>query len=100
IIAGGGWKTSEPRNRFTIPSDLNLITANEAPAFVAEFNTPLDSRELVRSFSVYVTYHAILARSLSIEGGALADFSRGALPVQSSTSGAFTPVRRFAAQPD
>ena len=53
IVAGGGWKTSEPRNRFTTPSDMNLITADGAPAFVMEFNTPLDSRELVRSFSAY-----------------------------------------------
>jgi hypothetical protein len=26
IVAGGGWKTSQPRNRFRAPSDMNLIT--------------------------------------------------------------------------
>ena len=51
IVAGGGWKTSEPRNRFTTPSGMNHGAANGKPAFVMEFNTPLDSRELVRSFS-------------------------------------------------
>ncbi len=28
IVAGGGWKTSEPLNRFSTPSDMNLITAD------------------------------------------------------------------------
>ena len=100
IVAGGGWKTSEPRNRFTTPSDMNLITANGAPAFVMEFNTPLDSRELVRSFSGYVADHVSLTPSLSLDLGAFADFSRGSLPAQSSPAGAFTPARTFAAQPD
>ena len=27
FVAGGGWKTSAPSNRFTTPSDMNLITA-------------------------------------------------------------------------
>ena len=89
IVAGGGWKTSEPRNRFTTPSDMNLITANGAPAFVMEFNTPLDSRELVRSFSGYVADHVSLTPSLSLDLGAFADFSRGSLPAQSSPAGPF-----------
>ncbi len=100
IVAGGGWKTSEPINRFTTPSGMNLITANGAPAFVMEFNTPLDSRELVRSFSGYVADHVSLTPSLSLDLGAFADFSRGSLPDQSSPAGAFTPARTFAAQPD
>ena len=100
IVAGGGWKTSGPRNRFSIPSDTNLITANGAPAFVMEFNTPLDSRELVRSFSGYVADHVNLTPSLSLDLGAVADLSRGSLPVQSSPAGPFSPARTFAAQPD
>ena len=100
IVAGGGWKTSEPRNRFTTPSGMNLITANGAPASVVEFNTPLDSRELVRSFSSFVADHVSLTPSLSLDLGAFVDFSRGSLPAQSSPAGAFTPARTFAAQPD
>ena len=100
IVAGGGWKTSEPRNRFTTPSGMNLITANGVPVFVVEFNTPLDSRELVRSFSSFVADHVSLTPSLSLDLGAFADFSRGSLPAQSSPAGAFTPARTFAAQPD
>ena len=100
IVAGGGWKTSEPHNRFTTPSGMNLITANGAPAFVMEFNTPLDSRELVRSFSGYVADHVNLTPSVSLDLGAFADFSRGSLPAQSSPAGPFAPARTFAAQPD
>ena len=79
---------------------MNLITADGAPAFVMEFNTPLDSRELVRSFSGFVADHVSLTPSLSLDLGAFADFSRGSLPAQSSPAGAFTPARTFAAQPD
>ena len=100
IVAGGGWKTSEPRNRFTTPSDMNLITANGVPAFVMEFNTPLGSRELVRLFSSFVADHVSLTPSLSLDLGAFADFSRGSLPAQSSPAGTFAPARTFAPQPD
>jgi hypothetical protein len=100
VIAGGGWKTSEPRNRFAAPSDTNLVSADGAPAFAIEFNTPLDSREIVRSFSSYIADYVRLTPSLSFDLGALADFSRGSLPAQSSPPGAFSPARTFAAQPD
>jgi hypothetical protein len=100
IVAGAGWKRSDMRNRFSTPSGLNLITANGAPVFVMEFNTPLDSREQVRSFSAYFGDHLSLASSLSLDFGALADFSRGSLPEQSSPRGYFAPARVFAAQPD
>ena len=94
IVAGGGWKSSAPRNRFTTPSNMNLITANGAPALVMEFNTPLDSRELVRSSSGFVADHVSLTPWLSLDLGALADFSRGSLPVQSGLA------ETFAARPD
>ncbi len=71
-----------------------------SPAFVMEFNTPLDSRELVRSFSSFVADHVSLTPSLSLDLGTLADFSRESLPAQSSPPGPFTPARTFAAQPD
>jgi len=100
IVLSGGWKTASPVNRFTTPSDMNLITANGVPAFVAEFNTPLDSREHVQSFSSSVTDHVILTPALSLDVGVLADFSRGSLPAQSSPAGSFAPARTFAARPD
>jgi len=100
IVAGGGWKRSEPRNRFATPSGMNLITADGVPAFAVEFNTPLDSRELVRSFCGFVADHVSLTPSVSLDLSAFADFSRGSLPAQSSPAGPFAPVRTFAAQPD
>lgn len=100
LAGGGGWEISQPRNRFTTPSGMNLITAGGAPALVTEFNTPLDSRELVRSFTSFVADHVTLKPSLSLDLGALADFSRGSLPAQSSPAGAFAPERTFGAQPD
>ncbi|MCU1336503.1 MAG: TonB-dependent receptor [Bryobacterales bacterium] len=82
IVAGGGWKRSEPRNRFATPSGMNLISADGAPALVMQFNTPLYSRELVRSFSAYVADHVSLTPSLSLDLGVFADFARGSLPAQ------------------
>ena len=79
---------------------MNLVTADGVPAFVIEFNTPLNSREIVRSFSSYIADHVSFTPSLSFDLGALADFSRGSLPAQSSPPGAFSPARTFAAQPD
>ena len=100
IVAGGGWKTSEPRNRFNAPSGINLVTANDAPAFVMKFNTPLDSRELVRSFSSFVADHVSLSPSLSFDLGAFADFSRGSLPAQSSPGGPFATAQTYSPRPD
>ena len=95
LAAGAGWKTSSPRNRFTAPSDLNLITANGVPAFVVEFNTPLDSRARVNSSSLYASDHVVAPAGLTFDLGLLADFSRGGLPAQSSPAGRF---RRAAGQ--
>ncbi|MDR3701140.1 MAG: TonB-dependent receptor [Candidatus Sulfopaludibacter sp.] len=82
VTAGGTWEHSSIRNRFTTPSGLNFITADGAPAFITEFNTPLDSRELVQSSSASVEDRMSLASSLPLDVGLLADFSRGSLPAQ------------------
>jgi hypothetical protein len=100
ILVGGGWTDSSARNRFTTPSDTDLITADGVPAFVMEFNTPDDSREIVRAFSGEAVDHLRLMRGLSVDLGGVVDFSRGSLPPQSSPGGTFTPARTFAARPD
>ena len=82
ILAGAGWKTSSPRNRITIPNNVNLITVNGAPAEVVEFRTPDDSRSIIRSFDTYASDHVRLRTGLSLDLGVLADFSRGSLPAQ------------------
>jgi hypothetical protein len=81
---GAGWKTSAPLNRVALPSDISLITANGAPARVAEFNSPIDTRSIVRSFSGYAADRVKLGGGLSLDVGALVDFSRGSLPQQAS----------------
>jgi hypothetical protein len=85
IAAGGGWNTSSPRNRFTQPSDMNLVTAGGAPAFVLMFNPSSGTRETIRSFSLYATDRITLARTLSLEAGAGGDFSRGSVQAQPGT---------------
>jgi hypothetical protein len=79
LVAGGGWKVSNPRNRFAIPGDMNLITASGVPAFVVRFNAPGDTRASVRSFSGYVADRLNLTRAVTLDLGARADFSRGSV---------------------
>jgi hypothetical protein len=79
---------------------MNLITADGMPAFVVDFNTPLDSRELVQSLSSYFADRVSLTSSLSFDLGVTADFSRGSLPAQSSPAGSYAPARAFTAQTD
>ena len=100
IAAGGSWKISEPRNRFGSPSDSNLITANAAPAFIVEFNTPVNSTARVSALAWYAADHITLQRSLSLDIGAVADLWRGSLPAQSSPAGSYAPTRNFAARND
>ncbi|HUI82315.1 MAG TPA: hypothetical protein VLY24_30540 [Bryobacteraceae bacterium] len=85
IVAAAGGRRSSARNRFSAPSNMNLITADGAPAYVIDFNTPLDTVEVIRSFSVYAADHMTLARTVSFDLGGLADFSRGSVQSQSGT---------------
>ena len=79
LAVGGGWVVSSPRNRLAAPSNLNLITANGAPAFVVEFNTPLDARGSIRSFSGYAADRVSVTTALSLDLGVLAEISRGSV---------------------
>jgi hypothetical protein len=100
IVAGWGWKTSASLDRVTIPSDINLVTVNGAPAQVVEFNTPLDSHEIVRAASVHVADQVQLMGGLALNLGLTGDFSRGSLPAQSKPDGQFVHPEHFAAAPD
>jgi len=85
LVAGGEIKTTSPRNRFSAPSNMSLITAAAAPTFVLEFNTPADSEETVRSFSGYAADQLTLAPGLQANVGFVADFSRGSVAGQPGT---------------
>jgi hypothetical protein len=97
---GFSFETSSPSNRFTTPSDMNLITANGLPAFAVEFNTPSDSRSIIRTSTLTFVDHIVLGESLSLDLGAVADFTRGSLPAQSSPGGTFFSSRALSAQSD
>jgi len=100
ITAAFGFETASPTNRFTTPSNMNLITAAGVPAFAVQFNTPAESRSIIRSSRLTFADDIALRSSLSIELGIMGDFARGSLPAQSSPAGTFAPVRAFAPQSD
>jgi hypothetical protein len=100
VSIGAGFESSSPTNRFTTPSDMNLITAGGAPAFAVEFNTPAESRSIIRSLTLTFADHIVRGDNFSLDLGAVADFSRGSLPPQSSPAGAFFSARPLPAQPD
>lgn len=100
IAAGGNWNISSPRNRFTTPSDLNLITAAGTPAFVVEYNTPVDSHERLHAISAYFSDQLSFRNGVSFDAGVLAAVSRGSLPAQRSPAGSFTVPRNYSALGD
>jgi len=92
IVAGGGWSVSSPRNRFGTPSNIELITANTAPAMVVRLNTPLDTRETVRFFSGYIADRVTLSSAVLLDTGVLLDLSRGSARGQPGTLIAWNSV--------
>src|SRR5579862_6015371 len=59
LVIGAGFATSSPSNRFTTPSDMNLITADGLPAFAVEFNTPAGSRSIIRTSTLTFADHIV-----------------------------------------
>ena len=100
LAAGGGWKSSRPVNRVTVPSDVILFAVNGAPADALELNAPLFAEAIVRATSGWVTDRVVLGGGFSADLGVLVDLSRGSLPRQGSGVGQFAPVRTFPAQSD
>src|SRR5260370_13937353 len=100
LLIGADFESSSPSNRFTTPSDMNLITAEGLPAFAVEFNAPADSRSIIRDTTLKFADHIVLGETLSLDFGGVADFARGSLPQQSSPAGTFVPVRALPSQFD
>ena len=100
LVLGFGFESSSPSNHFTTPSDMNLITAGGVPAFAVQFNTPAESRSIIRTSTLTFADHITVAENLSLDLGVVADFARGSLPAQSSPAGAFVPARTLPAQSD
>jgi hypothetical protein len=72
---GGGWERAGIRNRWSAPSNLNLITAGGAPALVVELNTPVDSRSNLQTWSAYAREAIRIAPWLSVDLALAGDFS-------------------------
>ena len=100
LVVGAGFESASPTNRFTTLSDMNIITAAGAPAFALEFNTPAESRSIIRTSMLTIADHVSVGDSLSLDLGAVADFARGSLPAQSSPAGTFVSGRAVVSQPD
>jgi hypothetical protein len=84
IAAGGGWESAKIRNQFNVPGGMGLITANGAPAFIAEFNGPQDGRTGVRDASAYVRDHIWVNAWLSADAAVSGDFARGGMPTRAN----------------
>lgn len=79
LAAGGGLEAAAPRNRFSTPSDMNLITANGVPAFVIDFNTPADTTYSIKTSSAWFTDRITLGGGLTADVGLLEEYSRGSV---------------------
>jgi hypothetical protein len=100
IALGADFESASPINRVTTPSDMNLITAAGAPAFGVQFNTPAESRSIIRTSMLTLADHIVIGDALSLDLGGVAEFARGSLPAQLSQRGSFAAAREVASQPD
>jgi hypothetical protein len=100
ILIAADFESSSPTNRFTTPSDMNLITAAAVPAFAVEFNTPAVSRSIIRTSTLTFADRVKLGQNLSLDIGVIADFARGSLTAQWSAGGTFVPARAVGSQAD
>ena len=99
LAVGGGLEMAKIRNRLTAPADAAEITAAGAPSYVVQLNTPLDSREKVRQGTIYLRDRVNFSW-LTMDAALVGDFSRGAVPRQSSPQGSYAPERQFEGSPD
>jgi hypothetical protein len=97
IAVGGSWELSSPRNRMTAPSDLNLNTVAEVPAYVVEYKTPTDSLGEIQTALGYVADHVALGGGVSLNFRFVVDTSRGSLPPRGlvRTGADFSRLRKF-----
>jgi hypothetical protein len=80
LIVGAGWTTSSPENRFSAPSNENIITVGGVPAFRVLYNTPENSRSAIRTFNTFAAEHLALGGGFGVEFGMLSEVTRGSVP--------------------
>src|ERR1019366_9495422 len=86
LTVGAEWDRAGVRNRFGAPSELNLITASGAPAFVVVLNTPQDSRQGVTNLSAHARDAIALQPWLPLDLAVVADLARGGAIAWNSVS--------------
>ena len=86
LTVGAEWDRAGVRNRFGAPSELNLITASGAPAFVVVLNTPQDSRQGVTNLSAHARDAITLQPWLTLDLAVVADLARGGAIAWNSVS--------------
>ena len=79
---GGSWELADVRNRWSAPSDLNLITAKGAPAFVVVFTGGPESRARIQSAAAYVQDTIAIAPWLAADAGAAWGFRARVQPAR------------------
>ncbi len=75
--AGAEWGRAGIGNQYSAPSNMNLITADGAPAFVVMLNTPALSRESVRNFTAFARDAITIGSGLSFDADVMAESARG-----------------------
>ncbi|MGA2144208.1 MAG: hypothetical protein ABSH49_04515 [Bryobacteraceae bacterium] len=76
LAVTGEWTRAEARNRFLTPAET-VLTANGAPAYMVDWNTPQASRAAIESGSISAREQIIVAPWLLLNGAAVADRTEG-----------------------
>ena len=96
---GGSWELASVLNRWSAPSNLNLITANGVPASIVLFTGGSENRARIRSAAAYVQDTITLASWLAADAGAAGDLASGGSIAWNSLSRrvglALTPISRL-----
>lgn len=96
---GGSWELASVLNRWSAPSNVNLITAKGVPASVVLFTGGSESRAHIRSAAAYVQDAITITPWLAADAGVAGDFARGDRIAWNSLSRRFglalTPLSRL-----
>jgi hypothetical protein len=96
---GGSWELASVLNRWSAPSNVNLITAKGAPAFVVVLTGGPENRARIQSAAAYVQDTITITPWITADTGVAGDFARGDRIAWNNLSGrvglALTPLSRL-----
>ena len=76
--AVGAWETSQPRNRYQAPGNMDLISVAGHQAFDVLLNTPAGTRTRIDSFTPYLGDAIRFVHDVTLDLGLAFDVSHGA----------------------